>query len=88
MKPVKRPLLALFAALGLLVSACAHTEIREVKIPIPVPCVTVAPTRPASAFEGVPPDAMVFDSVQALLIDRERMGAYVGEVEALLEACK
>ena len=79
--------LSFFAAL-VVSSGCATTQIREVKIPIPVPCVTVAPARPLSAFDAVPIDAPVFDAVQGLLIDRERIGSYVGELEALLEACK
>ena len=69
-------------------SGCATTQIREVKIPIPVPCVTAVPTRPASALDGVPLDAPVFDQVRGLTLDRERLGAYVGELEAVLEACK
>jgi hypothetical protein len=79
--------LSCFAALAF-VSGCATSQIREVKIPIPVPCITAVPTRPASAFDGVPIDAPVFDQVRGLTLDRERMGAYVGEMEAVLEACK
>jgi len=85
--------LGYFAALALVTSACAHgLTITEVKVPIPVPCATEVPNRPGSAWESLDPDdpaeTTVFESVQALLVDRERMGAYASELEALIEACR
>lgn len=76
-----------FVALGLL-SACTHTQIREVKIPIPVPCVTSLPDKPASALDSLSLEVTLFEAVQALLVDRERMGAYALSLEGVLEACR
>ena len=78
---------SLFAALAFL-SGCGGVQIREVRIPIPTPCVAQVASRPDSAFAALPLEAPVFDSVQSLLTDRERMGAYAMSLEALLEACK
>ncbi len=76
------------AALGLLASACAHAPVQEIRIPIPVSCVTTLPTAPVSAFEALPQELSVFQAVQALLIDRERRAAYTQGLEAVLEACR
>ena len=78
---------ACFVALVLL-SGCVGPQVREVKIPVPVPCVTVIPERPASSLDALPLEASIYESVQGLLVDRLRMGRYVGELEAVLEACK
>lgn len=77
-----------YCAVLALLSGCMHTQVREVRIPIPVPCVTEIPVRPALTFEKLPKEAPVFPQVQALLVDRERMGSYEKSLEALLEACR
>lgn len=77
-----------YAGIGLLLSGCAGPVVLEVKIPIPVPCVSAIPVRPESALDRLPLEASVFESAKALLVDRERIGAYTGNLEALLEACR
>jgi hypothetical protein len=78
----------IYCAALVALSGCVGSQVREVKIPIAVPCVSQVPLRPSLLFETLPNDAPVFPQVQALLIDRERIGSYVGRLEAILEACK
>lgn len=79
---------ALLAAFALLSGCVGIGEVREVRIPIPTPCVSAIPSRPESALDKLPPNATVYDAVQSLLVDRERIGNHVTTLEALLEACK
>lgn len=87
MKSGKRLSWTSCVALALL-SGCVGVQVREVKIPIPTPCVTAIPPRPASAFDKLPLEVTLFEAVQALLVDRQRMGAYVLSLEGMLEACR
>ena len=77
----------LFSSTVLLVS-CSGIPLQEVKIPIAVVCVTGLPTKPTMSLTLLPKDPPIFDSVLALLTDREALEAYTTGLEAILEACK
>jgi len=85
---------AITLALAVLLSGCASTRrpepqlrIQRVEVPIPVPCVREMPQRPASPVEALTPDAALGDMIKALLAERRLRESYVGEIEAILQAC-
>ena len=79
-------MLASMFIVAAMTSSCS--TIQTVKIPIPVPCVTAIPSRPESMLDKLPQITPVYDAVQALLVDRERVMVHIGELTAILEACK
>jgi len=62
--------------------------VREVKIPIPVPCVSQVPVRPESALDTLPVETSLFDAMRAFMDDRDRLTSHAETLEALLEACR
>ena len=67
---------------------CSMLPVREVKIPIPVPCVSQVPLRPESALDKLPAETPLFDAMRAFMDDRDRLRSHTDTLEALLEACK
>lgn len=59
----------------------------EVKIPVPVPCVTAIPARPR--FDTLADILMLrnADAALALMTQHNVLAAYVGELEAVVTAC-
>ena len=67
-------------AAGSLLAGCATT----VRVPVPVPCVSDRPTRPAVCS---PADDSRVEYLRCALVERESLRGYVGELEAVLDAC-
>jgi hypothetical protein len=59
----------------------------EVKVPVPVPCVTAVPARPR--FDTLADILMLrnADAALALMTQHNVLTAYVGELEAVVAAC-
>ena len=68
-------------AVGSLLAGCATTTVR---VPVPVPCVSDRPTRPAGC---APADDSRVEYFRCALVERETLRGYVGELEAILDAC-
>ncbi len=85
----KFTLIPIVLALG----ACAHTEptikveIREVEIPIAVPCQADIPAKPAFKFKTLKPENNIFDKSKTLLADRKLHLAYEEELLTALKSC-
>lgn len=81
---------ALVALLALPLAACGG-ERPVVHIPIPVPCVTEKPVRPDYpayvARPGASAQDELFDRVKVLLSREKLKDGYIGELEAVVEAC-
>ena len=72
-----------------LLSACATdggVTIKEVKVPVPVPCKVEEPAAPAYRF--TPPYDDIFSATRDLMGDRELANAYENELRIALKACK
>jgi hypothetical protein len=77
----------LILALAVLVTGCATApEIKEVMVPIAVPCKTEDPVAPTYRFS--PPYDNIFDAVRDLMGDREVAIAYENELRIALKSCK
>lgn len=81
----------LLAAIAVL-PGCAHREprtvIQEVRVPIPVSCVTGDyPAKPYAA-DQVSLTGDIFELVRALLVDREQRKITEAELRAEREACR
>lgn len=77
----------LVLALAVLATGCASVpDIKEVKVPIAVPCKTEDPMVPTYRFS--PPYDNIFDAVRDLMGDREVSTAYENELRAALKSCK
>ncbi len=86
-------------ALALLLAACTTTqrepriEVREVKVPIPVPCVVEPkleePKYPDTdeALKAAAADRNLFKATQLLLAGRKLRIAFIGEQKAALKGC-
>lgn len=77
---------------GLLLTGCAtapepRVQIKEVRIPVSVPCRVKLPPEPTYADELVPLDADLFTKAKALLQAREQRKAYQAELEAAAKSC-
>lgn len=70
-------------AVVLLLAGCA-THNRDIVVPCSVPQVI----KPVWAFDVLAPDANLFDSVQALLVEREERSGYEIRLEAAAAACR
>ena len=74
---------------SLLLAGCSAPLPRtvEVRVPVPVPCVSEIPARPALAWDDLA-GAPVYEQVRALLIDSGRLVVHSDELRAVLEACR
>lgn len=72
-----------------LVAGCGATLPERVEIPVPVPCLRAdqAPQRPVLTTEQLKAGASVHDKTKAVLAENRQLRGYVGELEAVLEAC-
>ena len=74
-----------------LITGCAGTppcEPIEIKIPVPVSCVTTVPVRPESKMAQLADTATDFEKIQALTIDFIAQKQYVNELNAVIEGCR
>lgn len=74
-----------------MLAGCASAPapaIQTVQVPVAVPCVKVAPARPAYEFDQLPTTANDGDKVLALLRDWARYRKYTGELEAVIAGCR
>ena len=78
----------LLIILVLVISGCATTQGPpvEVKIPVPVKCLTEDPNIPTYRFN--PPYTSAFEAARDLLGDREVALAYENELRTALKSCK
>lgn len=74
----------------LLVVGCASAPPAtvEVKVPVPVPCVTAVPARPEYEFGKLTLAASEGEKVLALARDWPRGRAYEGALEAVIAGCR
>lgn len=77
----------LLLVLLVLVGCGSNPVTQEMKIPIPVPCVTEMPRKPDYRTPKLPENATDFDKVMALLQDWVNSRKYEGLLEAGLQAC-
>ena len=73
------------------VGGCASTppcDPIEVKIPVPVSCVTDVPLKPESQMAQLADTATDFEKIQALTIDFVTQKQYVNELEAVIKGCR
>ena len=84
--------LTIEAVAGLVMAGCAHTEprvvVKEVKVPVSVPCKVAEPATPAYAADAVDLDSPLFNLVRALLVEREQRKAETTELRAAVRACQ
>lgn len=77
----------------LALAACAHTEpvikveVREVKVPVAVPCKAEIPAKPDFNFGKIDPDDNLFNKTKAVLADRKLHLAYEEELLTALKSC-
>ena len=75
----------------LLMTSCTTEPVYHpvaVDIPIAAPCPTPSVTHPAWPLQSIPPQAPLFDKVQAALIELNLRKAYETQIEAGLNACR
>jgi len=84
--------LILIPAVAIL-GACAHTEpvikieIREVLVPISVPCQAEVPVKPDFKFKALKAEDNLFDKSKTVLADRKLHLAYEEELLTALKSC-
>lgn len=84
----------LLVALAAALTACgrntrpnAPPPVREVRIPVPVPCDEVMPTKPAYAVDALPVGSDIWKQTAALRAERKQRQGYELELETSLRAC-
>lgn len=75
-------------ALVLAGCAGAPAATQVVQVPLAVPCVKDAPTRPTYEFDRLPADASDGDKILALVRDWLRSRKYEGQLEATIAGCR
>lgn len=87
--------IALLAALvAVVIAGCAGNPPRvievpkEVRVPVPVPCVKDAPAKPAFVSDGELAAMDDYTLVLNLEIDRQRRQQYEGTLEAVVAGCR
>lgn len=73
--------------LPLLVVGCAWSTAPVVRVPVPVPCVKEKPPRPHLVTEAELKDMPNGQAIPALEQHRVLSEAYIGELEAVVDAC-
>lgn len=72
-----------------LLSGCATNEtIREVNVPVVIPCVESMPSKPSYPLQEASPGEDQFTLTKKALAEIELRKGYEGVLEALLVACK
>ena len=77
----------------LLLAGCAHTEptikveIREVLVPVAIPCKSEVPATPNFKFNTIKPEDNMFDKSKTVLADRKLHLAYEEELLTALKSC-
>ena len=80
--------LAGWAAVGMLAGCGTAPPItQQVDVPVYVPCVKAAPTRPEFEFGKLPLDATDGEKILALARDWPRGRVYEGKLEAAIAGC-
>jgi hypothetical protein len=83
---------SLCVCLGLALAACGttvKTEVKEVKVEVPVPCVPTDVTLPSMPFDTEAKASLsLFDKTKLLLAQDLNLKAYAKELEASLSFCK
>lgn len=65
-----------------------HTDVLQVRIPVPVACQEPVPERPSMPTEALRPGASLDDFARAAMAEIERREGYEGRLAAALEACR
>ncbi|BFO56855.1 MULTISPECIES: hypothetical protein [Comamonadaceae] len=65
-----------------------HSDVLQVRIPVPVACREPVPGRPSMPTEALRPDASLDDFARAAMAEIERREGYEGRLAAALEACR
>lgn len=86
--------LLLLAALAVALTACNRNTrsdppppVREVHIPVLVPCNAQMPTKPAFAVDVLPLGADIWNQTSALRAERKQRQGYEVELETALRGC-
>ncbi|HEY4529165.1 MAG TPA: hypothetical protein VIG97_02365 [Luteimonas sp.] len=86
--------LAVILVAAMILTACAGRDarpapppVREVKVPVLVPCATSMPAKPAFAVDALPIGSDVWQQMAALRAERLQRKGYEQELEAALLPC-
>lgn len=73
----------------LILSACSFIpqKIKEVQVPVAIPCKITPPNKPDFAVDNLGINEDIFNQVKALLAEREQRKGYELELEAAIKAC-
>lgn len=79
----------LIAACALLAGCAAqkHVEIQRVKVSVPVECREPEPERPMMPTEALAPGVVLYELVQAALVEIDRREGYEVRLRAALRIC-
>lgn len=81
----------LVSLLVLSLSGCGlfqpRVEIREVKVPVPVPCKIIEPEKPVMPFQESDPDENIFVKMKKALAEIELRQGYEVKLEAAIKEC-
>ena len=76
---------------ALLITACGTTEklvVKEVSVPVPIPCNIIAPKKPPMPLDGVNPEETdIFVWSKSALGEIELRKGYEHELEAAITSC-
>ena len=78
----------MLAALGLLGGCCTLDVPKEVRVPVPVPCIEQAPERPSMMSDAELQALSDYGLIVALARDRRIRQAYQGNLEAAIAGCR
>ncbi len=87
MRCMRMVLLLAMASLAGCASA-PHTDVLQVRVPVPMACQEPVPERPAMPTEVLRPGVSLDDFARAAMAEIERREGYEGRLAAALEACR
>ena len=88
MRPVRMAVLLLALASLAGCAGAPHTDVLQVRIPVPIACSEPVPERPSMPTEALRTDASLDDFARAAMAEIERREGYEGQLVAALESCR
>lgn len=82
--------IAIAAVAALALAGCASTapRVKEVLVPVSVPCKAAIPDRPSLAVDSLPIGAGIWEQMKALRAERNQRQGYEKELEAAIQSCQ